>query len=186
MNDSALKNAWKHQPAAPLVLENAELEKRASRFQRTVRIRNAVEYGAGVLVMLVFLWYAWQFPGVLMRTGSLLTAAGVGVVLWQLHRRASARAMPAERAGLSCLDFHRAELERQRDALRSVWRWYIAPLVPGVVVFRWGVETELADSTLFARGPGANLFIAGVFAAVIGLNLWSAHRLQKHIDALKD
>lgn len=185
MNDSELKNAWKAQPTAPLVLDTAQLEKRARRFRLAVRLRNAVEYAAGLFVMAVFLWYAWRFPGVLMRTGSLLAAVGVGVVLWQLHCRASARALLPD-TGAACIDFHRADLERQRDALRSVWRWYIAPLVPGVVVFRWGVETELADSTLFARGPGANLVIAGVFIAVILLNLWGAHRLQKRIDALKD
>lgn len=185
MNDSELKNAWKAQPTTPLVLDNAQLEKRARRFRRSVGVRNALEYTVGFFVIAVFLWYAWQFTGVLMRTGSLLCAAGVAVVLWQLHCRASARVLPDD-TGRACLEFHRAELERQRDALRSVWRWYIGPMVPGVVVFRWGVETELADSTLFARGPGANLFIAGVFLAVILLNLWAAHRLQKRIDALKD
>lgn len=184
MTESELKQLWKNQPASAGPMEMAKLQSRARRFQRSVRIRNALEYTAGIFVIAGFLSYAWNLPGTLMRVGSVLVALGVVFVLVQLHRRASGSAPAAQDQGLACIEFHRAQLVRQRDALRSVWRWYIGPMVPGVVVFRWGVETELTNSQMFARGMGANLLIAGIFLAVILINVWSAHRLQKRIDEL--
>jgi hypothetical protein len=44
-------------------------------------------------------------------------------MVYQLHRKASSAGAPADLGWKSCAAFYRAELERQRDALRSVWKW---------------------------------------------------------------
>ncbi len=40
------------------------------------------------------------------------------------------RAAPAESLAVQVLEFHRRELVRRRDMLRSSWVWYISLLVP--------------------------------------------------------
>lgn len=184
MNDDDLQQLWQAQPApAVSTFDEQDLARRARAFQRNVRIRNAVETVAAVLVVCCFGFYLWAFPQPLMRLGSALTIAATCFVTWQLHRRAASRP-PAADASLPSRAFHRAQLVRQRDALRSVWLWYVAPFVPGMVLFRWGVEAQLGAAAPFARGLGANLGIAAVLVLVAAVNLLAARRLQKQIDQL--
>ena len=186
MNEHDIKNMWRSAPAADGAepLQEAELAKRARRFQRRIARRNFLEYAAALLVCAGFTFYLWEFPDPLMRAGSLLSIIGTLVVVWQLHVRASSRPLPGAESSLPSRDFHRAELVRQRDALRSVWLWYVAPLVPGMVVFRLGVNANPDPTLPFARGWAAEGVIAGVVLAVILLNLYSARKLQRQIDLL--
>ena len=185
MNDDDLKKAWKRQLAgeeAGFPIET--LRRGVTKFQRRVALRNALEYGACVAVIACFAYYVVSFPFPLMRTGSLLIIAGTLVVAWQIRVRAASAPVPSDFGARSWLEFHRAQLARQRDALRTVWLWYVLPFVPGLVVFRWGVETELGASAPFARGLWANLTIAVVFVLVIAWNRRVATRCQQRLDLL--
>jgi hypothetical protein len=181
MNDDNTKQLWKSQPAAAFALSDQDLVQCASKFQRTIRRRNIGEYVAAVLVVLVFAFYMWKFPTMLMQIGSGMTILACVYAMVQLHRRASAQSLPGANAAVPTLAFHRQELVRQRDALRSVWAWYVAPFIPGVLVFRWGVETELGADAPFARGALANAIIAGVFVIVVLVNFYAAWKLQRQI-----
>ena len=185
MNDDDLKARWKGQAADAVAVPVEKLRRGVTRFQRRIALRNAIEYLACGVVIAAFAWYMVVFPYPLMEAGSALIILATIVVAWQLRVRGASAPLPADMGQRSWLDFHRAQLERQRDALRSVWLWYVAPFVPGMVVFRWGVETELAAGAPFARGAWANLSIAAVFVAVIALNRYAAMRLQRRVDRLK-
>lgn len=170
---------WRSQALPPLQpLPPEELARQATRLQRTVSRRNRRETVVAVLVAPVFLFYAWFFPHWLTKLGALLCVAGLGVLLWQLHRRASARPLPAALAD-SLLGFHRSELARQRDALRSAWLWYVAPLVPGMTLFLCGRQIENG-----AWQPSVFVFVGLVMGGVVLLNLYGARRLQRQIDKL--
>lgn len=181
MNDDLLKAAWKSQSLPPAAFSVEELQRAANKLQRGIRLRNALEYAACLLVVLGFVRYMMLFPYPLLRLGSALVILGTLFVAWQLHARASSQAVPKELAGLA---FQRRQLARQRDAARTVWLWYVAPVVPGAVLFRWAVETELDTTAPFVRGTAANLVIAAVFIAIILFNLYSARKLQRQIDML--
>ncbi len=183
-NDQDLKQLWQQQATPSVAFTQEALEKQARTFQRRTAWRNGMEYVTGVLMIVVFAFYIKAFPFWLMRLGSALIIVGSMVLMWQMHRRASSQRMPGSGADMSCLAFHRAALVRQRDALRSVWLWYVGPLVPGMVVFRYGVESTLDPSAPFARGWIANLAIALVLLIVIGINLLAARKLQRKIDQL--
>jgi hypothetical protein len=108
-------------------------------------------------------------------------------LVWQLHRRASAKRVPE--AGEAAVDFYRAELTRQRDALRSVGVWYIAPVVPGMTLLLMG---RWFQSHATKWPVGADHFIILLCAAVavlVFLAIWllnqrGADRLQRRIDEL--
>lgn len=184
MSEQDLKQLWKSQPAETAAFSTSELRARALAFQRRIARRNLLEYAAGAVVIA---WYSvrfWLHPSLLVRTGCVLVVLGVGVVLHQLHRRAGSRTPPPESLGMSSLTFHRAELVRQRDALRDVWLWYIAPFVPGMAVLMWGLETELARPQSAWRGPVTQLAMVAVAVGVVWLNRRAAKKLQVEIDAL--
>jgi len=185
MNERELKASWKNQPGITLTVPIETLRRGVTGFQRRIKWRNGLEYLGCVVVIAIFASYIANFPHPLMRTGSVLVILATIFVARQIHVRGSSASLPADLGARPWLDFHCAQLERQRAALHSVWLWYVAPFVPGVVVFRWGVETELAAGGPFARGPWANLSIAVVFVAVIALNRYVAGKLQQRLDQLR-
>ena len=65
------------------------------------------------------------------------------------------------------LAYHRRELMRQRALLQSVWSWYLAPLVPGLLVFGKGVSSK-HDSRF--------IVYMCMFALVFGGVGWLNHR----------
>jgi hypothetical protein len=184
-----LQTLWKSQNQEIFTMSLADIHTRAARFQSRIRTRNLIEYAAAALVVTVFAWIAWEIPQPVVRAGAALMALGALYVCWRLHAMARAASAEEMNAGAQTwADFHRAELVRQRQALSTVWRWYLAPFIPGVIVFVAGVAfaPELgapfwAGAATFAAGAG---FVAALFAAVSWLNARAVRRLDAEIAAL--
>ncbi|MFN3913172.1 hypothetical protein [Hyphomonas sp.] len=164
-------------------MTTAQLRQHATRFQSKIRTRNRMEYAAAALVIGVFAWMITIIPEPMMRAGAGLIILGTLYVCWKLHTLAGA----SDAAGLdhatSLADFHRAELLRQRMALASAWQWYLAPFVPGMLVFIGAVAfTPELTMPLMAR---VTLFAttAAPIAAVFGLVAWLNARAVKALDA---
>ncbi|MCV2359922.1 hypothetical protein LNV08_13170 [Paucibacter sp. TC2R-5] len=177
---------WQAQAVAALDIDVEALREQSRHLQGQIARRNRREYMAGYLFVIpAFMFYAWFFPSWLIKLGALLTILATLLVMQQLRRRAGSRQLPATAMGQSWLDFQRAELLRQRAALRSVWLWYIGPFVPGFVLFVWGIERELADpamATAFALFRAGGLVLA---LSIIALNLRTARRYERDIEALE-
>ena len=196
-NDSVSKmcDLWQQSSNESRRFNQDDLRRGMSKFERTIRLRNLREYAAAGLVTAVFAYYGWVFPTLLLRLGCVLLILGTAYVTYQLHRKASARPAPAEMGLRNCVEFRRSELERQRDALRAVWSWYLLPLLPGMGLFLLGLfqftksVTEAADRP-FHTGAAVLAFIvvagciAIVFVAIWLLNRRGANELQKRIDDL--
>ncbi len=176
---------WTRQPAEPFTLTLADIHARATRFQSRVRMRNITEYVAAGLVIAMFAWLGWLIPDPVIKTGAGLIVAGALYVCWKLHSLGRAAEVAASDHASSLADFHRAELMRQRAALATVWRWYLAPFLPGMLVFL-GAVTLVADTGLplearlrtFVFGVG---LMAAVFAAIGWLNARSVKALDAEI-----
>jgi len=189
MTDDPAKEAWQASVEIAGAPPLEEVRKGANKFYRTIRRRNAVEYVACVVVVAAFTSYVFVLPHVLQKIGSAMIVLATFYVAWQLHRRASAE--PPEKAGtMPLLVFAREQLLRQRDALRSIFWWYILPFIPGLVVMSVG---NGLDPGFAAKGPPLWvrwLVFAGLGAAlavVWWLNQLGARKLQRRIaeiDAL--
>ena len=85
------------------------------------------------------------------------------------------------------LEYQRRELVRQRDALDSIFTWYLLPLIPGMAVIMLAplLSTPLAD---WEWPPADGLFVmAAVIAVLVGiyaLNKFGARYLQGQIDEI--
>jgi hypothetical protein len=181
MNPNDPRDLWQGQEVEKVVVTVDEVRRRAAQFQRRIHQRNVREYVAGVLVIAVF---ALQFRRVegWHLAPAVLSIAGTIYVMFQLYRRASARPLPADAGIRASIEFHRVELERQRDAAHGVWRWYLLPFVPGVVAVL--VVTGI-DHGIHAGLIRTGVFFVVVFAGIRILNEKGARRLDRRIQELK-
>jgi Flp pilus assembly protein TadB len=156
-----------------------DLERQAHSFARSVRWRNVREYAAAPVVVVVLAWRAVQDFNFLERWGSCLLVVATLVVVGYLWRRGRAPRFDALVETRALLASHRRELERQRDLLRSVGRWYLLPFVPGFVIVLIGRAADHPVVTLVE-----SVGIAAVFVIAWRLNQAAARELQRDIEAL--
>lgn len=182
-----LCNAWQTQQTENITMSIEEIRRKAGKFQRRIWWRNAREYVAFAIVVIVFGYYIKWIPNAVARVGSVMTIAGALYAAYQLHRRASSEDVPTA-AGLDhCLGFHRRGLERQRDALENIWSWYLGPLIPGLAVFIAGtaIAAPIPIRYRVLTAAISLAFVGVVFWLVARLNLVGARKLQIKIDELK-
>jgi uncharacterized membrane protein len=178
---------WQSQTTEHAPMTLAQIHQKARTFQARIRRRNIIEYVGCVLVIAGFAPALLHRGSWMMQAGAVWLMAAAVFIAWQLNRRASARTAPD--AGEAVIEFHRRELIRQRDALRSVGVWYLAPAVPGMALLlagRWfqshATKAPLAlDHAIIAL---VGLIAVLVFAVIWLLNQRGADRLQRQIEDL--
>jgi Flp pilus assembly protein TadB len=106
-----------------------------------------------------------------------MMALGAALVAYRLHRDGRLRHIPDPTADTErFLSAYRANLEAQAALLESVPRWYLAPLVPGLVTFYVGFVVR-EPATWWA--PLILLAISLlVFAAIGWMNRVGARKLR--------
>ena len=186
-----IQKLWTQQTEEPFAMSLADVHLHAQRFQSRIRTRNMIEYAAAAFVIAAFGWVAAAAPEPIVRIGAGLIVLGALYVCWQLYRLGRAATRSELDAGAqSWAAFHRGELTRQRQALSTVWSWYLAPFVPGMLVFLAGVSFTPANSAPLPLRLG--VFVAGValmaavFAAIAWLNAQVTRKLDAQIAALDD
>jgi hypothetical protein len=181
----AIRQAWQASAPDPALPGIDQARQGAELLYRKVRRRNAIEYGAAILVVAIFLAYALFLPSPTARLGSVLVVLGTLVMAWQLHRRASALAPPDGEAARPVLIHQRDQLARQHDALGSIFTWYLLPFIPGLLVM---IFSGLLDRGFggVRRAEWVGLAIcAAVFAGLWWLNRRAARKLKQHLDEIE-
>lgn len=92
-------------------------------------------------------------------------------------------------SGDALVDSYRRELIRQRDALRSIGRWYLAPFVPGMTLLLLGRWFQSHATRRPVALDHVIIALVGVIAALVFLVIWllnqrGAERLQRRIEEL--
>jgi hypothetical protein len=183
LNADDPQSLWQSQQPEEATITLEEIRKRAARFERRIRWRNFREYAAGAVVIVFFpiACRLRHLRGWRLAPAGLLIA-GTIYVMFQLHRRAATRTVPADADTKALIEFHRRELERQRDALRSVWRWYLFPFVPGFAASAVEAGIDRGITVGFAVGA---LAIVLILAGIWALNQHAARRLECKIREWK-
>lgn len=183
-----LQSLWKTQTQEDFTMSLADIRTRATRFQSRIRTRNWIEYAAAAFVVACFANAAVTVPSPIAQAGAVLIVLGALYVCWKLHQLGHAASASDFDAAQSLAAFHRAELTRQRTALNTVWSWYIAPFVPGMLVFLAGISFEpsleaplFAKLIIFAIGAG---FMTAVLWGVAWINAQAVKRLDAEIAAI--
>jgi membrane protein DedA with SNARE-associated domain len=85
-----------------------------------------------------------------------------------------------------CIDFQRRELERQCDFHRNIWKWYLGPLIPGLVVLICAGATANPGHMKYPRLflVSYSLACAVAFYMIGKWNHNLARKVQSRIDEL--
>ena len=181
------RDSWQTSGAAAPLPPLKDLRARADKFRRKIVRRNWIEYAAGLFVIVAFGIGAIAAPLLALRIGSSLIVGGTFVILWQLHKRGSPLTPPTHGGQMSVLDYRRRELARQRDALDSIFVWYLLPLIPGMLVVLAAPVLSLPMSEWqlppLSAVPGLAMPVV-IFAGIYALNKFTARRLQAQIDEI--
>lgn len=183
-----LRDLWASDQGEKYTMSISDLSARSDHFQSRIKRRNLIEYLAAILVVGVFGWMAIIVPVLSIKIGAVMIALAAIYVSWQLNRVASVSDTTAPADTL--VNAHRRDLMRQRDALKSVWRWYLLPFVPGMLVFVLGTSIETGESlpiwAVFTTSLVSLSFVGAVFAGVWAMNAYAARKLDQEIEALND
>lgn len=166
----------------------SDIRGRAAKFQARIRWRNLALYLYSLANIAITLWLVSKGVSPRYTAPGLLIAAAHLFVIWQLWWRTTVRALPDDLMGRAALDYHRHELERQRDAMSGAWLWYIAPFMPGLVWELW-LRATLHPANL---SPGTDralvlfLTLSALFfwTTVLMAFQWAAARLETRIERL--
>ena len=179
---SDLNKLWRDQPTEEVRMAIKDIRNRASKLEKKIGWRNLREYVAAAVVVIVCIALGAREKNVTVLIGGGLLALGTLYVVYYLYRFGTVRSMPSDLGLKDCIDFHRAELVRQRDLLRSVWWWYMLPFVPGWALILFGRAIERPDRRWAAFGVAVAIV---VMCIIVGkLNGRVARRLQQRIDGL--
>jgi len=183
----------------------AELRREAERFDRAIRWRDRREFAAVGLLVAIAVWMFPEAPSVVRGGLVLMVAGGLFAAgwLWRAQRRVPPPApdLPAAEALRQSL----ARVEVQIGLLRSVHRWYLAPLAVGPLVMAAGVVGAAAREIpadapwlvlvlVVASALAGVAFAGGMFYVIYRLNQRAVRReleplrarLASLLDALTD
>jgi hypothetical protein len=180
MNPESIRELWQslEEESQPMPVE--ELRRRAAAFETRIRRRNWGEYGSSIFVGACCLWILYAGMPWHVRAGAVLILVGVAAVCLNLYRKGAAP--PAADAATASRDWYRKELERQRDLLRGVWKWYLGPLIPGLAMWFAGGLWDHPEQ--WRRALVSCGFAAVLFAGIGELNARTARKLDKEIASL--
>jgi hypothetical protein len=153
-------------------------------FERMTRRGVRIEAYTGVAVAAFFIMPVVSSPNWALRIGwALASAYGlyVAVVVW----KSETPPMPESLEFVAALAHYRGELERRRRIIQTLWRWYLMPMVPGMLLI-------IAGATIEASKRGRPLWPALIFIALMAgmgvvIHLSSqgwARKLRIRIDTL--
>ncbi len=135
---SSLGAKWRSNHGAAERLQAVDIQQvraRAAQFASKIRRRNAIELFACLFVAVVALRMTLFEERRLLIASGVALLVGVFIVTATILLRARSTLAPQLQAPTrEFLQHERRELERQAHLLENVWLWYLAPLLPGVVL----------------------------------------------------
>ena len=185
MAENYVQKLWQCQPVEGIKMSVQELRKRSGKFERRILWRNLREYAGALFAIVMFTYFFVQRHDLLYRIAFALFIASMFWIAVQLYRRASAKRMPTGMDASASLQFYRAELEKQRDVVRNVWPWYLAPLVPGFVALTIADVVSLPYPANLMKPALTDVIVAAVFFGVWKMNLRAARCLDRMINDLQ-
>ena len=188
-NLSDIRSAWQAEETDVVELTAEELRSRIDRVSRRASRRAIQGVIAGAFVLLSF-GYTWRLTAsteAFVRASLLVTYVGMAVFGWQVlshrNRQKQDGSGMSGRGGAPTLEFHRYQLERQRDFHRGPRLWNrLLALASGPLLFCAGVAHAHPE---IARAYYLNAAAIVVLCALaIPLNLRFARRYQDQLDSL--
>src|SRR5689334_10890373 len=179
--NSSVLEIWQRQPVEVTKMSLTEIRRRTDKLEHRVWWRNAREYVASLVAAVLLAYFFATTHDLLSRAAFGLFFLGLSWIVFQLHRKGSAKSMPTDVDTVTSLRFYRVELERQRELVTTVWSWYLAPLVPGFIVYTIGHAIRVPHPAAWAGLALLDASVALAFFFIWKLNMRTARCLDRMI-----
>jgi hypothetical protein len=181
------QQVWQTQAIEAPRISLAYVRHRTAALTRRVLWRNALEYSACALALVLAAWQAWDYG--LNQARPIMAAGLAWFALWYVyyvirwHRHAGLPEAPLAGGVLDSLRYQREQLERQRDVRHESWRWWGPTVTPGFVLVLTSMIVESrpvpwGEIFLFVLWVSVAISLAMAFVAR------ERRRIQREIDAL--
>lgn len=178
--DDHLKALWKSQETETKPMSVEAIRLRAGAYQTRIRRRYVWLCVLLAIETLAFAWFAWTARNAVIRTGDLLFIAAVAWMAWRVRQRWPSE-FPGNLASAAALvEFHRAELRRQRFRYWSMMA-SLGPLLVALAVIIIGMGIEEGHPTWAHWWPIVALTALWV-AALIWLVRRQVRRWRRQFD----
>lgn len=185
MSELDLKALWtSDEPAEEFTVDIDALEARAADFERTVRRRNIMEWGAAALVVL---WVGYDALGTtqpLQLLGQIIIIfAAVGISIYLYLRGRVTMEIDPSCDTRSYIEEVATSLEAQARLLARAPIWYLAPFAIGLVVqFVGYIPPDGAPTRIWWLVVS---MVVATFLAIAWFNLRGARTLRQEALALR-
>jgi hypothetical protein len=169
--------SWQEHAVAVPSPSLTDIHRRAYVFQQRVRLWKAFQYLMGAIIIVSYATLLFAHPSVRFDIAATLIIAGCLFGMYRMHKERSSRSVPADLGSLTCMEFHRTELLRQRAFLLRSWRYLMLPL-PGIAVL---MLTQRLNSWL-PIGEFVVIFTLMVLG-IVTVRRRQARKLQTEIES---
>ena len=182
-----LQALWQRVPTTPVVISPLEMRTKIEGFRGHIRRRNVKELITWLIAGVPLCWIGSWPISLLWHVSCAVLLLGCAFAAVSLFRRSGPLVRDAPPAA-ALVQFHRAQLEHERDMLRGMWRWYVLPVMPGIALVAYA-----AGRFIWPRLPHMTVILGGccLFLAAALVTLWTivvqltwAARLQRRIEDL--
>jgi len=179
---SDMRTFWQNQKMGEHTLSLYELRRRANEFQQAMR-RKRLWVSSGATIAGASVVGLWRSNIPLHKLGALLLVPPLAYSLYRSYRNRRSRNVPAT-SFITCLEFHRMELQREISYIRNAWRELLL-YVPALVAIVFGYAAAANAGQI----PTWAIFIVAIFCLI----LWSVHKsalaeaedlLRQQLDSL--
>jgi hypothetical protein len=176
---------WRDQPTKEIPEMTVDVvRERSGRLARKVATRKWGETIAGALSMLLLAALGVRVTGApLLQLTCVLLVLGEGIVVAGMWRRSAPGSAPVGATTGEFLGYYRGELAKERDRFKTMARWYLAPVAPGIFLLPIAICAALGGPTLVA-GAITTLSTALTYAVIVAVYRYSARKIGREIEAL--
>ena len=181
MNDP--QKTWRDQPEEAKKVSLDEIRRRARRLDNQARWKTRAGTLTGIFLCIALAWTAARTPATIPRIGFAILSLWSLYYVWFMYKWVWPGRVAADGASNASLDYYRAELEKQIDNSRHVWRrsglpWCFAGLA--LVLEKALVNPRLLKNTV----PFFTILAIWSIAFLV-LKKREAKRLKREINDLK-
>jgi hypothetical protein len=182
--EDQLKALWQGQDTETPTMTAMAIRALARNYGDHLRSRTWFGLGLVAFVVLIYGAYLKRAPNEIARAGDVIILAGLTWMAWRMLRRRPTRFLPPEASTTALIEFHRAELMRQRTSYGRILVT-AAPLFFGAAMVVVGLQTSQPHASWTRTAPFF-LLMALWFVLAYFVQRRQARRLAEQIAEMDD
>ena len=186
MKEEDIKKIWQEQPTSVRIGGNEvvlSLQQELEKFEKRIRIRDIREIVIGIAVIIFFGVALLNVPYPGAKIGAAIIIVGCINIIYRLRRAQKQRPSENPLQDIrSNLLREKEKIETQISLLKTVWRWYLLPLMVGVILFYVSFPQPITAKVLYVAA------VCLLYGGIWWVNHYAANRyllpLQNKVEKM--